>query len=248
MAPEGHRMVTVAIVEGLAILLLGVLVAGLLRSHADILRGLHQLGLDMGGGNDRDRGASGSPPGTTSPVRIQGARANDIVGVTLEDEAIGVAVGREGGDTVLAFLSSGCETCANFWSDFRNPSLAVPGGARLVVVAKDADQESPSRLRSMWAEGSDGVALVLSSQGWNDYQVPGAPYFIYVHGDTGRVLGEGTGASWRQVSSLLAQALADSRTATQATGDPVEQELLTAGIGPGHPSLYGPPESDRVDS
>lgn len=238
-------MLTVVVAEGLAILLLGVLVAGLLRSHAEILRGLHQLGVDPGTGN---RGPTGSgPPGTTSPIRLQGARATDVVGVTLEDEAAGVAVQREGTDTVLAFLSSGCETCAGFWSAFRDPGLTVPGGARLVIVAKDPEQESPSRLQSIWGTGQAGLALLLSSQAWSDYQVPGAPYFIYVHGATGRILGEGTGASWGQVSSLLGQALADSRSVAQETADPIEQELLAAGIGPGHPSLYGSPESERAD-
>ena len=77
--------------------------------------------------------------------------------------------------------------------------------------------------------------------------MPGAPYFVYVHGPTGRVVGEGTGGSWAQVAGLLGRALADARSTGDGADDrdPVERELFAAGIGPHHPSLYGPPEQPR---
>ncbi|HEX9530474.1 MAG TPA: hypothetical protein VF954_05000, partial [Acidimicrobiales bacterium] len=52
-------MAAVATAEGLAIVLLAVLVAGLLRSHAEILRRLHELGAGMDP-------APGAVPGRTS--------------------------------------------------------------------------------------------------------------------------------------------------------------------------------------
>ena len=41
-------MVALVVVSTFVVLLLGVLVAGLLRSHADILRSLHELGVGVG--------------------------------------------------------------------------------------------------------------------------------------------------------------------------------------------------------
>ena len=41
-------MVALAIVLSVVVLLLAVLVAGLLRSHADILKALHDLGVGVG--------------------------------------------------------------------------------------------------------------------------------------------------------------------------------------------------------
>jgi hypothetical protein len=235
-------VVGIVIVEGVAIVLLALLVAGLLRSHAEILQRLHQLGA----GILPDATADGLR-GVSAPARPSGATAHDVTGVTLSDETAAIAVRSPDRDTVLAFLSSGCETCARFWTAFGEPSLGVPGGARLVVVAREADQESPARLSEL---APAELPLVLSSQAWEEYQVPGAPYFVYVHGPTGRVVGEGTGGSWTQVAGLLGQALADARSTGDGAdagdgGDPVERELFSAGIGPHHPSLYGPPEQPR---
>ncbi len=41
-------MLALVIVSTFVVLLLGILVAGLLRSHADILRSLHELGVGVG--------------------------------------------------------------------------------------------------------------------------------------------------------------------------------------------------------
>ena len=41
-------MVALAVVLSVVVVLLAVLVAGLLRSHADILRALHDLGVGVG--------------------------------------------------------------------------------------------------------------------------------------------------------------------------------------------------------
>jgi hypothetical protein len=232
-------MLAIVIVEGAAILLLALLVAGLLRSHAEILRRLHQLGAGI-----LPDATAGGPPGVSAPARPRGAAAHDVSGVTLSDETAAIAVRSPDRDTVLAFLSSGCATCGGFWRVFGESLLTVPGGARLVVVAKDADAESPARLSEL---APAELPLVLSSRAWEAYQVPGAPYFVYVHGPTGQVVGEGTGGSWAQVAGLLGQALTEARSAGDGAdaGDPVERELLAAGIGPHHPSLYGPPEPPR---
>jgi hypothetical protein len=74
------------------------------------------------------------------------------------------------------------------------------------------------------------VDVVMSSAAWDDYAVPGSPYFVHV--EDGLVVGEGSGTEWSQVADLLSDALAERDSA-----DRVDAELEAAGIGPGHPSL-----------
>lgn len=233
-------MTGLVVLEGCAIALLGLLVVGLLRSHAEILRRLHELGAGVG-----DPG--GSAPGRTAdvaisvrpglahpPERLPAAR--DVVGVTPAEEAAAVAVTAAGHDTLLAFLSTGCSTCAGFWRAFAAPGGPVlPAGVRLVVVTKGLEMESLPALREL---APPAVTVVASTQAWTDYDVPVAPYFVHVA--AGRVTGAGAAASWEQVARLFAEATGDVPVADSRDNvDRVDAELLAAGIGPGHPSLYG---------
>ena len=52
-------MVALAVVLSVVVLLLAVLVAGLLRSHADILKALHDLGVGVGEPGVAPRGRTG---------------------------------------------------------------------------------------------------------------------------------------------------------------------------------------------
>lgn len=249
-------MLALVVVEGVAVALLGLLVAGLLRSHAEILRALHELGAGL---DPADRARASGTAVTISGRRPAeaGATAHDVAGVTLDDEVAALAIVGSAQDTLLAFLSSGCATCAGFWEALRGHPTTVPGGARLLIVTKDPDEESQRRLREL---APDDVTLVMSSAAWTSYEVPVAPYFVYVDGVAGRVVGEGAAGSWPQVQSLMRQAIADAgaRSAHPPEGTRprqgsdreraarVDEELLAAGIGPGHPSLYAGP--DRADS
>ena len=47
-------MTAVVLIEGLVIALLATLVVGLLKSHAEILRALHDLGVNLEEGRDHD--------------------------------------------------------------------------------------------------------------------------------------------------------------------------------------------------
>ena len=231
-------MLAVVIAEGLALLLLALLVAGLLRSHAEILRALHQLGVDL----DPDHRPGELPltvrRGGLAPPSGDDA-AYDVVGTRLDGSAVAVGVVGAERDTLLAFLSSGCSTCEPFWSAFR-AGVDVPGDARLVVVVQDED--SPGVLRELAGPHLDVVA---SSAAWSAYGVPGSPHFVLVAGRSGRVVGEGTAAGWAQVRGLLAQAR-PAGPPTDPRDDPhrIDAELLAAGIGPGHRSLYEPPDAD----
>ena len=229
-------MTALVVALSVAVLLLGVLVAGLLRSHAEILKALH----DLGAGLELDRKDGGPVPVTIDGVRTpraSGAPAPEALsGVTLDGESVALSLAG-GTDTLLAFLSSGCTTCQAFWDAFADEQVDVPGGARLLVVSKDLDEESGSALEK---RASQHVPLVTSSQAWEDFAVPGSPYFVYVDG-TGRIVGEGSAATWPAVATLMGQAHDDSAFRGRAGRDARDtQALAAAGIRPGDPSLQGP--------
>jgi hypothetical protein len=237
-------MLAITIVEALAIVVLGILVVGLLRSHAEILRSLDELGA----GRDDNGGTFAVTPGSAAS-----GSAYDVEGELLDGSVAAVGIVGADVDTVLAFLSGTCSTCETFWSAFAEPSLALPGNTRLVIVVEDLDD--PTRVASALPPGR---LVVRSSAAWRDYAVPGAPHFVHVDGPSGQVVGEGTGASWAQIESLLLQASRGRRRSlsllesTVDAGRPednptrVDRELLAAGIGPGHPSLYVPVDADTA--
>ena len=244
------------VVETAVLLVMGVLVAGLLRSYATVLQRLHRLD----GGVEHDaappfRTASGvvAPPDRRASDlgRISGraewAAAHDIAGVGLSGEVVSVRTVAVAHDTVLVFLSSGCSGCAGFWAELGNRRGSEPfGDSRLLVVTKGVDEESAALLNSV---SPSGVDLVMSSSAWADYAVPGSPYVVVVDGHTGRVKGEGSGTSLTQVSGLIQQVIGDTgypvghhavvkpRSDADREVD-VDRVLLAAGISPGHPSLY----------
>jgi hypothetical protein len=223
--------VTAAIVsvETVLLVLLLVLVAGLLRSHAEILRRLESAG---GAGDD----ASRLTP--SAPQREPGAEAAALAGPTPEGDAVHLefSVGA-GAPTLLAFLTSGCSTCAGFWDTLGEPRL--PPGVRTVVVTHGSERERPAALRKL---APPGIPVVMSTQAWTDYQVPAAPYFVLVDGT---IRGEGVATTWQAVGSLVSDAVADLRESNgTARAGAVERRLAAAGIGPDHPSLYPGPEAD----
>ncbi len=238
-------MTAAVVALSVAVAGLAVLVAGLLRSHAEILRALHELGAGIE--LDRETGARPQGPSGPQPLVLEpfapssGApdRPSVVNGETLDGDLVELPLAGQG-DTLLAFLSSGCSTCQSFWEAFADGPVAVPGDARLVVVAQSEPDESPSALRS---RASGDLTLLVSSQTWGQFSVPGSPYFVYLDGRSGRVVGEGSAASWPQVVDLMSQARADDRERGQRgkkgrdTRD--ERALAEAGIGPGHPSLAG---------
>ena len=216
-------MTVVVVVEGIVIAVLALLVVGLLRSHAEILKRLHELGAGM----DAGAPAAGSPrPGRdfqvmpqmpSPPDREEFGGSADLSGLGAGGaETMTVRVNGVEHDTIVAFLSSGCITCQNFWDAFRKPKkLGLPAGTRLVVVTKGPDGESTSAVAEL---APAGIPTVMSTEAFTDYDVPGSPYFVHVHGPTGRVRGEGTGPDWDQVFSLLSQASGDAELAATLAG------------------------------
>lgn len=258
-------MTFVVVAEGFALAALALLVVGLLRSHAEILKRLHDLGAGVEPGAESrpdalSRPASSPRPGSPGypvmpqvpgpPDREEFVRAADVVGLGARgQETVSVRITGVEHDTIVAFLSSGCLTCQRFWDAFRKPrKLGLPVGARLVVVTKGPDAESASAVAGL---APASFPTVMSTQAFADYDVPGSPYFVFVHGRSGRVRGEGTGPDWEQVSSLLSQATGDAAlTATLAPNSVpkpgadadrevrIDRELHDAGVLPGDPSLF----------
>ena len=221
-------MTALVAVETMLLVLLVLLVAGLLRSHAEILRRLGPTAEKAGDGELVVR--------RHAPARDPGAlSAPDVAGATLAGDSAKVSLAPGAPPTLLAFLTSGCTSCRNFWEAFGSGGIEqLAPGVRVVAVAKDGSHESPTRLREL---APPGLPVLLSSAAWDAYSVPGSPYFVYV--EDGAIQGEGSATQWPQLASLLRDARADMReTAGQRRALDADAALEAAGIGPGHPSLY----------
>ncbi len=198
-----------------------------LRSHAELLRRIGPAG-------DAALPAIPEPPlvHRTGAARV----AAPVAGPTPSGDALSLSFGGAGSTpTLLAFLTSGCSTCAGFWETLGEQRL--PPGVQTLIVTQGAERERPSRLRRL---APKGVSVVMSSQAWEDYGVPGAPYFVLVDGS---VCGEGVATTWQALSSLVSDAIEDHREAEPGRSGTeraarVEATLAAAGITPGDPSLY----------
>jgi hypothetical protein len=163
-----------------------------------------------------------------------------------------VAVAPATGDvlTLLAFLSSGCGTCGTFWSGFRRAEQwGFPEDTRLVVVTKGPELELPGAVAEL---APPGITVVMSSEAWSSYEVPGSPFFVLVDGVSGRRIGEGVANQPSQVAELVRRAVLDARQSRRTSrrqglvegldGPERERandrELFVAGVLPGDASLY----------
>ena len=249
-------MSVVVAVLVVVVVLLSVLVAGLLRSHGAILRRLDELGAGL----EADPGApigsrvvprtDGSVPSPPSDVP-DGRPAVDLAGQGPRGESMVVRVVEVPHDTLVVFLSTGCGTCAGFWDEIAATREQVPDHTRVVVVTRGPEEESPSAVAEL---APTGVPVLMSSAAFEQLQVPGSPYIVQVDGPSGRVVGEGTAGSFAQVIALFLRSDGDARHAAggKARADErrerhLDRILLEAGVGPGHPSLYGP-EGSPVDT
>lgn len=206
-----------------------VFLLALLRSHAEILRRLHALETEPSPTPARGSAAGAGAAGT-APA--------ELVGETLDGDAVKLSLGAGGPRTLLAFLSSGCGACHGLWEGVR-AGVTLPDAIRLVIVTKGIERESPSRLRALACEEQE---LVMSTAAWEAFGVSATPHFALVDGADARILGRGTATTWRQILSLVADAerdssLARARTSAQRAAR-AETALNAAGIAAGHPSLY----------
>jgi hypothetical protein len=92
--------------------------------------------------------------------------------------------------------------------------------------------------------------VVMSTEAWLDYQVPGSPFFVLVDGAAGRTVGQGVASHVGQLAELVRRAEHDRGHAggTRGRGEgslggaareaAADEVLAAAGILPGDPSLY----------
>lgn len=259
--------------------ILAVFVLGLLRSHAEILRALHDAGITLdpdGATHSVEHGAARAssaptlPSGTRSfesstaptirtidgvpePSGSSGIRATDLVGITPTGATRTVAVTDSDQATLLAFLTTGCATCADFWAAFAD-GVELPPDTRLVIVTKGPELESPADVAAMAAPH---LLTIGSTDAWDHYSVPVAPYFALVDGRRGVVVGEGAANNWERVRNLLDRALADAGYGGgqvrrrdlllgKARTERVDRDLRAAGFEPGDERLYHPPVSETA--
>lgn len=235
-------MTIVVAALAVVVLLLSVVVVGLLRSHGEMLRAFNELGVTFGHDEGHDHGSSATLPNPRrKPVPHARDRVTegtgdgtiyDISGTTPRGGALTVGLENRNERTLLAFLTSGCATCRNFWDAFRNDAALPRSVDRLVIVTKSNDEESPAALGNL---APADHAVVMSSQAWDDYGVPVSPYFVLVDGATGSIDGEGAASTWTQVGSLLSRAEADVEAENEQR---IDIDLRAAGIMPNDPTLY----------
>jgi hypothetical protein len=169
----------------------------------------------------------------------------DVAGVTPGGDALSVSATAGPGKALLVFLSSGCTTCGAIWrSLLPGAGPTMPAGLRVVVVTKGPELESASEVRRL---APPGATVIMSSEAWSDYEVPGSPFFVLLDSTSGRRMGEGVANDLSQVVELVERARADEgswvgRDRTRLDGPAREAEndrvLRQAGILPGDPSLY----------
>ncbi len=245
-----------ALVTLLAVVLalVTVLVVGLLRSYGEVLRRLHEAGIgvehadgDHGGATTAPAAATGAPgraamsaaeeaadiarrlDPSVAPPRAGGADLPAVVDTTgVSPAGDAVAVGLVGSErvTMLAFLSSGCGTCANFWEPLRNGARLTVGerDVRVVVVTGGPQHERPRAVASL--AGPD-LQVVLSDAAWQHYAVPATPYFVLIDGIHG-VLGEGSAMGWDQLVGLMERAVHDRGFALRSERPDRDEQLARA--------------------
>jgi hypothetical protein len=226
-------MTVLMIVETALLVIAVVYIVALLRSHAEILRRLAAL-EDGAGAAARQPSA---PPRTGGEVVTAGA----ISGTNLAGDSVLLSFGAGSPVTLLAFLTSGCESCAPMWAGLREAEPTATLADRVVVVTHDPSRESPSRLGRL---APSGVEVIMATAAWEDYAVPASPHFVLTDG-SGGVLGRGSALSWSQLVTMVQDARADAGTVegvrtTAERAARSERTLAESGIGPGHPSLYHP--------
>jgi hypothetical protein len=112
---------------------------------------------------------------------------------------------------------------------------------RVLVMTLGESEESPTRAQSL---ANPAVDVVMSSSGWSDFEVPGAPYFVLLEPGTSRIIGEGSAMTFESLEEFLSDATNDQKwdldtsNRLESEESRIDVELRRAGILPGDPRLY----------
>jgi hypothetical protein len=224
-------MTAVVVIEAVVIVLLLVLMAGLLKSHAEILRRLDRLGV------------TGDEPTRAQHLRTTGlgkVPAEEVTGVDPSGSVISVSLTHGRGETLLSFLSTGCASCRVFWEELAGGVDLPTPRTRPVIVTKGPGAESPGKVAEL---APSRVKVVMSDEAWADFKVPLTPYFMLVDGEGG-VIGEGSATNMSHLLGLFRQSAGDANPVQLNTRQRerfTDDQLSGSGIEPGDPSLHEDP-------
>lgn len=234
-----------------------VFVLGLLRSFADIVRRLAQVERALRASQDGE--TSSTMPDGVLPLAtsVSSAVLSDIRGYTTTLEPITIELAEVSTSyLLLAFLSTSCFSCLDIWRDViaEGEGAAVvtasPGqAATLVILLKDRETENLGKAHALAKDTK--VPVLFAGELWDALDVAGSPYFALVDMSTRRLAGAGSARSWGQLKSLATDAmleislLAERPPPSSSRGyrsiiEREDEELMRAGIHPGHPSLTAP--------
>jgi hypothetical protein len=203
----------VAEITGLA--LLAALCVGLLRTNASLTRRVDALEIAAERARRRqsprphpepDQEMPMEPSGTDSDALDgdgdgDGANLVSLDGTTPDGSPLSIDLEGEL-PQLVAFLSTSCAICTVLWERLQSGELAEQSSRlRSVVVTKSAAMEDTDRVRELTAVGD--VPTVMSTQAWEDYEIPGSPYFLLVGGDPRDVIGEGPATGLADVSAMV---------------------------------------------
>ena len=145
-------------------------------------------------------------PAPAAPTAEPEGDAVDVRGADPEGQPTLIPLEATAQPTLLAFLSTSCGICVGLWERLRAGELQQEApGIVPVVVTKDAAQEDGDRIRTL---ASAEVPVVLSSEAWDDYEVPGSPYVMVISAAPGSVTTEGSVATWQDVVRMARSATA----------------------------------------
>ena len=146
---------------------------------------------------------------TTGPATAPEGDAVDVRGTDPEGEPTTVPLEATAQPTLLAFFSTTCGICVGLWERLLAGELdSLAPGVVPVVVTKDAGLEDVDRIRQL---ASAELPVVLSSEAWDDYEVPGSPYVMVVSAAPGSVATEGSVATWDDLVRLARSVTAPGR-------------------------------------
>ena len=235
------------IAMALIVVFLGMLIIGLLRSHGEILRRLESQGAGTGDAHNHESAI------TLSATKTATRSVPDIAGVDPQGSPVVASVTLGDDPTLLAFLSTSCSSCTMFWENLDSSTRYFGDHRhRVVIVTRGEDEESPTRTISL-ARGSADV--IMSSSAWEEFKVPGAPYFVLVDPGSGIVLGEGSASTFDALEEFLMDASNDQqwdrKRAKKHKSDAVREakiddELRASGLEPGDPRMY-PSQGDIAE-
>ncbi len=206
--PALLAMAILVTVLTLLVIILTVLVCGVLRTHAEIIRAVQQYGAALETDSPEQH--------LLAPTAGAVFDALGIAGETQWGERVDYPLwAAEQEDTLLAFLTTTCLACQTFWDAFRDPDVSLPAHTRLIIVTKDRRHESRSRLRKIAPAHHD---VVMSGDAWSSYQVPVAPYFVFISGADAKVVGQGSAEQWHQLEGMVALTRDEDQLAAEDRG------------------------------